>query len=113
MPRIAFLLMLLPAVMNAQINRSATELAKENIQEYLTGKLFNGHQYQPVSYGELKLRKERNPEIVWSIEHRFEITETQTYSDKKLLAQKPYSFVFYLDRKMKVRRAETFYSDQH
>jgi hypothetical protein len=111
MRRIAFLLSFLPAVVNAQINRSATELAKENIQEYITEKIFNGRQYQPVSYGELKPRKEGNPDIVWSIEHKFQITETQTDSDKKTLLQKPYKFIFYLDRKMKVLRAETFYSD--
>jgi regulatory protein YycI of two-component signal transduction system YycFG len=111
MRRIVFLLWFLPVTVNAQINRSATELAKENIQEYITEKIFNGRQYQPVSYGELKPRKEENPDVVWSIEHKFQITETQTYADKKILAQKPHKFMFYLDRKMKVLRAETFYSD--
>ena len=111
MQRIALLLLFFPAILNAQINRSATELAKENIQEYVTGKIFNGHPYRPVYYGELKPRKERNPDIVWSIEHQFEVLETQTEADKKQSVQKPYRFMFYLDRKMKVRRAETFYSD--
>jgi hypothetical protein len=111
MRTILFLSLLLPAVMNAQINRSATELAKENIQQYLTGKIFNGHTYQSISFGELKSRKEKNAEIVWSIEHKFEITETQTYADKKVSVQKPYKFIFYLDEKMKVRKAETYYSD--
>ncbi len=108
---IIFLLLLFPAVMSAQFRRSATELAKENIQEYLTGKLFKGHLYQPVSYGELKLRKEKDSEIKWAIVHKFEITETQTYADKKVPFQKPYTFLFYLDEKMKVLKAETFYSD--
>ncbi len=111
MRRIVFLLSLLPVVVNAQINRSATELAKENIQEYIMEKIFNGRQYQPVSYGELKPRKEENPDIVWSIEHKFQIAETPTYTGKKIPLQKPYKFMFYLDRKMKVLRAETFYSD--
>ena len=33
---IIFLLCALPALINGQINRSATELARENIHEYLT-----------------------------------------------------------------------------
>jgi len=104
-----FLLLLLPAVLRAQINRSATELAKENIQEYVTSKLFNGHPYQPVSYGELKSREEKNQEAIWSITHKFEITETETHADKKISVQKPYNFIFYLDKKLKVRRAESYF----
>ena len=108
---ILFLLLFLPAFMDAQINRSATELAKENIQEYLTAKLFKGLPYQPVSYGDLTPRKDKNSDITWSIEHKFEITETQTQADKKLAVQKLYRFLFYLDEKMKVLKAETFYSN--
>jgi len=104
-----FLLLLFPAVLNAQINRSATELAKENIQEYVTSRLFSGHQYQPVSYGELKPREEKNQDVIWSITHKFEITETESHADKKISVQKSYEFVFYLDKKMKVRRAESYY----
>jgi hypothetical protein len=104
-----FLLLLLPAVLHAQINRSATELAKENIQQYVTSKLFSGHQYQPVSYGELKLREEKNQEVIWSITHKFEIAQTETHADKKISVQKPYNFIFYLDKKMKVRGAESYY----
>jgi hypothetical protein len=111
MQRIAFLLLFLPAIINGQINRSATEFAKENIQQYVTSKIFAGHHYQPISYGELKSRKERNPDIVWAIEHKFEITETQIDDAKKQPVEKSHRFMFYLDRKMKVRRAETFYSD--
>jgi hypothetical protein len=111
MKKIAFLLLLLPAVAKAQINRSATELAKENIQEYVTGKIFNGHQYKPVSYGILKTRKDEDPDVFWSIEHRFQITETETLADKKMSSQKPYRFMFYLDKKMKVLRAETLFPD--
>jgi hypothetical protein len=108
---ILFLLLLIPAFINGQINRSATELAKENIQDYLTCKIFSRRPYQPVSYGELKSHKERNPEIIWAIVHKFEITETPNYADKKASVQKPYKFIFFLDEKMKVRRAETYYPD--
>lgn len=108
MRSILLLCALLPAALHAQINRSATELAKENIQEYVTAKLFSGHPYQPVSYGELKQREDKNQEIAWSITHKFEITETETQADKKLAVQKPYKFIFFLDKKMKVRRAESY-----
>jgi len=108
--RITLLLLLLfPAILEAQINRSASELAKENIQEYVTSKLFNGHQYQPLSYGELRSRDDKNQEIIWTITHKFEITETETHADKKISIQKPYNFIFYLDKKMKVRRADSYY----
>ena len=102
-------MLLLPSVLHAQINRSAAELAKEHIQEYVTSKLFSGHEYQPVSYGELRSREEKNQEVIWSITHKFEITETETHADKKISVQKPYNFIFYLDKKMKVRRAESYY----
>ena len=105
---IIFLLLFLPVVINAQINRSAKELAEENIREYLTAKIFKGQTYQPVSYGELKPRKEKNPDVAWNMEHKFEITETQVHADKKTAVQKPYRFMFYLDEKMKVLKAEAF-----
>ena len=108
---ILFLSLLLPAIVNAQFNRSATELAKENIREYLTGKIFKDHPYQSISYSELKRCGEKNPEIIWSIKHRFEIAETEIEADKKISVHKPYQFIFYLDKKMKVLRAENFYSD--
>lgn len=111
MRQIVFVLLFCPVFIGAQINRSATELAKENIQEYITGKVFNGCQYQPLSYGALKDRKDRNPEIVWSIEHSFQITETITTHDKRFAQHKPYKFMFYLNKRMKVMRAETYISE--
>jgi hypothetical protein len=106
---ILLITLLLPVTLQAQINRSATELAKENIQEYITGKLFSGHQYQPVSYGELKSREDKNDDVVWAITHKFEITESEAHADKKVSVQKPYVFIFFLDKKMKVRRAARYY----
>jgi hypothetical protein len=111
MRTIFFLLLFLPSAANAQFNRSATELAKENIRDYLTGKVFKDRPYQSVSYGELKSGKERDPNVSWTIEHRFEITETETGADKKTPVHKPYRFIFYLDKKMNVLKAETFYSE--
>ena len=58
MRTILFLLLLIPAVSNAQFKRSATELAKDNIRDYLTQKLFKNLSYQPISFGELTENKE-------------------------------------------------------
>jgi hypothetical protein len=109
MKKMIFLLMLLPAVLNAQFKRSATELAKENIQEYLTGKLFKNQPYQAISYGELVARKEDDPSIVWSIEHKFAITEVEAGVDKKTAVHKLHKFMFYFDNKMHVVRADSYF----
>jgi hypothetical protein len=104
-----FLLLIFPVIVNAQINRSATEFAKDNISEYIYTKLFKGSPYKPVSYGELKSWKEKSAEITCFIEHKFEITEIQMNDGKKTPIQRPYKFVFYFNEKMKVVRAETVY----
>jgi|SRR5947207_11881772 len=106
---IIFLLCASPVLINGQINRSATELAKENIHEYLTGKIFKSHAYQPVSYGELKFLGKRDKEVKWTIVHKFEITETQKGADKKVEVQRPYDFIFYLDDKMRVLGARSYF----
>jgi hypothetical protein len=108
MQKILFLLLILPVFSDAQINRSATELAKENIQEYLLAKIFKNQSYKPISYSELKSYRGKNSEITWTIRHKFEIAEVQNVSDKKSMdAREPYSFFFYLDKKLKVVRAES------
>ena len=110
MRSIVLLLCLFPVMLSAQINRSASELARENIREYLTDKIFKSFPYQPLSYGELKPLKEKNTDVRWSMIHNFEVTENQIEDDKKVPVQKPYEFIFYLDDKLKVRRAKS-YSD--
>jgi hypothetical protein len=104
-----FLLFILPVFASAQINRSAREFASEQIREYVAKKLFKDQPYKPGSFGELKARKEDNPEIAWTIEHKFEITETHKDSDNKAAPSKVYKFQFYLDDKMRVLRAESFF----
>ncbi len=108
---ILLLSLILPVIVNAQINRSATEFAKDNISEYITTKLFKCNFYKPFSYSELKLWEDKNAGITSLIEHKFEITEIQTNSGKKTSIQKPYTFTFYFNEKMKVVRAETYYSN--
>jgi len=106
---ILFLLLLFPVFTQAQINRSATEFAKEKIGEYITNKLFKGNTYQPVSFGELREWNEKGSDIKWSITHKFEVTEIQNNYGKKSSVQKPCKFIFYFDDRMKIVRAETSY----
>ena len=96
-----------PVFLHAQINRSATEFARENIQGYIENKLFKDQSYKPVSYSELHSSEKPNREIVWSIQHIFEIMETRVISDRKVSFPKQYKFSFYLDKKMNVLRAES------
>jgi hypothetical protein len=110
MRALMFLSLTFPFFSNAQINRSAREFATGRIEEYIVTKLFKDMPYKPVSFGELKTRKENDPQITWTIEHTFEITETREADTKKAAIPQPHKFVFYLDNKMKVLRAESFYS---
>ncbi len=103
--------LLFPIVTAAQINRSAREFAGEQVQEYVTKKLFKGMPYKPVSFGPIKEHKEKNTEIAWLIEHKFEISEKQSYSGRQASTPRTYRFYFYLDERMKVLRAETYQED--
>jgi hypothetical protein len=112
MRSVLLLLLILPIISHAQVNRSAKELASETVGEYITGKLFKNYSYQPVSFGELKSHKEKDLEVVWTIEHRFVVTDTIFENYKKLTTRStPYKFLFYLDNQMRVKRAETFYTN--
>ncbi|MGK2863495.1 MAG: hypothetical protein ACSLE0_16305 [Chitinophagaceae bacterium] len=104
------LFFLVPFISPAQINRSANELARENVQEYIISKLFKDINYQPVSYSSLKPLKQDRSEIAWSINHKFQIIDTQFVADKKIAVAKPYLFSFYLDKKLNVISAESFYA---
>lgn len=102
-------LLFVPLVHQAQVNHSATELAKENIKTWLLSKLFKDQPYKPVAYTELKSVVDKNPNIAWMILHRFEIEEPDLDPHTKSHLQKPYKFAFYLDKKMEVVRAEAAY----
>lgn len=98
---------MLPFIAKAQINRSASELAHENIKEYINTKIFKGRSYKAVSYGQLKENRVYNTDILWALDHRFEIGEAPNRSDKVIaVTQQPYRFIFYMNKKMKVVRAE-------
>lgn len=109
MRTILLALLFVPLVHQAQVNRSATELAKENIKTWLLSKLFKDQPYKPGTYTDLKSVVDKNPNVSWLIMHRFEIEESEIDPDTKSHIQKPYKFAFYLDRKMGVVRAEAAY----
>jgi hypothetical protein len=108
MRTILFLLVLSPFIAFSQINRSARELAKENIQDYLSSKIFRNQPINPVSFGELVRFKKPDPEITWTIEHRFELVKNSKVQGHDSTIRQPYKFVFYLDEKLKVYKAESF-----
>jgi len=109
MRSILIVALLVPVFSVAQINRSAREYAAEQVQDYITKKLFKGHSYKSVSFSELKEHKERNnDEMAWRLDHKFEIMETDDLSGKKNTVARTYLFSFYLDGKMKVLKAETY-----
>jgi len=111
MRAILFLLLIFPTAVNAQFKRSATELAKENIREYLMSKLFKNSAYQSISYGELTSLKENDPDNEWYIKHKFTITGIQFHGYRKDSVQKSYDFIFYFDNRMRVFRAESLNSE--
>jgi hypothetical protein len=104
------LLLAIPFCSDAQINRSANELACDRVKEYVKNMLFKNHTYKAVSYGQLKPLSKPNSHIVWTIEHTFEI-EAPIFSDNKISNPKSYNFSFYLDKRLKVLRAESFMSE--
>ena len=96
---ILMLLLWLPVVATAQLNRSASELAREKIEEYLKSKLFRNQPYQSYEFGQLKPTSMADTEIAWMMEHRFGILEKG--KDAATVWQ-PYYFVFYFDKKIKI-----------
>ena len=111
MRSLIILLLTVPVFAFSQVNRSARELASEQVQEYINTKLFKGQPYKPVYFGDLKPRKDPNFQIEWTIEHRFEITEAHKDENDKATQPKAYKFLFYLDHKMKVLRAESYFTN--
>jgi hypothetical protein len=100
-----------PVLTSAQINRSAREFASEQIQEYVTTKLFKTHSYKSISLGQLKeFKDKKNIEIAWTIEHKFEITPPHDSFNQKATTPKEYKFLFFLDDKMRVIRADSYFT---
>lgn len=109
MRKIVILCLLAPLFAGAQLNRSAKEYASEIIEDYVQQKLFKNQPYKPVSFGELKPVDDLKKVISWSMVHSFEIIEMRYEGDRKISKPKSYKFSFYLDEKMNVKRAETYF----
>jgi len=108
MKKLFLLLLICPVLVSAQINRSAAEVAKERIAEYIVTKLYPGADYRPLLFGNLAVRQLPHSDITWVLTHRFEITESRLVNDRKTTVARPVYFSFYLDKKMKVVGAESF-----
>jgi hypothetical protein len=108
MRRLIFLSLFLPIISAAQINRSARELATEQIREYIATRLFKDKPYKAISYGDIKSYSVAHSPVYWIISHNFEIRDTEVAFDKKTTTTKLCRFIFYLDKKMKVIRADSY-----
>lgn len=106
--RLTCLLLLICFQASSQVNRSALELARENAQDFLTGKIFKNQDYHPISFSNIEPFKHYNPDISWVLEHKCEVGNETHYSGRDTTIYTTYKFVFYLDRKLKVFRAESF-----
>jgi len=106
--RILFLLLLIiPFCTKAQINKSAIQLARDNVDEYVKSKLFRSKFYTSVSYGLLKERKDIDKETVWEMDHVFVIEEKHTVGSNPATSKQEYNFTFYFDSKMNITKAES------
>ena len=101
----------LPFFCSAQINRSANEVARERIQEYICLKLFKDQAYTAGQYGELQPQNDRETDVAWSVTHQFEITDSRYVSNKRIPVRTTYNFSFYLDKKLKVIKADGFHRE--
>jgi hypothetical protein len=93
---------------NAQINRSTKELATENINNYLSRKIFKKQSFQVLATGNLQSYQLNSPDIVWTMESKLEAVELKRsyQNDSLMLVHQPYKFLFYLDKRLKVVVAE-------
>ena len=98
-----------PLAAISQINRSATELAEENVQDYIENKIFKDKLYKPVSFSRLKTEEGKDRKIDWRIDHEFQIAKTDKVDRGQTIIYQPYSFVFYLDEKMEVVKVTGYY----
>lgn len=106
MRRIFILLLALPLFINAQSSHSANELARENIMEYLSNKIFLNSIIHPVSVSGLESVKSNDKGIAWSMKYDMEVTELKPNRKDTSAVQQPYTFTFYLDKKLQVLLSE-------
>jgi hypothetical protein len=109
--RVLFFLVILPFIGNAQFERSAKQLAQENIQDYISTKLFRNRVYEPLSFGEIKTPAEKNREIACYIEHKFLVVEPGYEGDEHVTSRHLYTALFYFDSRMRIVRVESSYTN--
>ena len=62
-------------------------------------------------YGELQPQDDRESYVAWSITHQFEITDSQYVANKRIPVRTTHNFSFYLDKKLKVIKAEGYHRE--
>ena len=110
MRQLLWLLLCLPLHMQAQINRSARELAMENVQAYIIEKLFTQKRYEPLSFSWPRPYKPARgySDMCWIIGHDFNIRDSLPNAVSTQESSHHYRFYFLLDKKMRVRQAEEY-----
>jgi hypothetical protein len=106
--RLTIFLLLICFQANSQINRSAMELASENARDFLVSKIFKNQDYHPLNFSVLEPYKQYDPNIAWVLEHKCEVGNETHFYGRDTTIVTTYKFIFYLDRKLKVFRAESF-----
>ncbi len=104
-----FLLLFMPIVSGAQVNRSATIFAHAQIQDYLLNKLGINVSTFLIEYGALKPAVSANKEVVWSMDFKYQPDpDRKTADNKSNMPGRLYKMLFYFDRKMKIVKAESY-----
>lgn len=107
--RIVFLfLLIVPMGAKAQAKRSANELAHENIQEYITSKIFKDKVYKPLLYKDITSNKD-GTESIWKVVHKFDVANKNEGTSSETTEWRHCTFTFYLSKKMKVLKADGYH----
>lgn len=105
---ILFILLIIPFVPKAQINRSANQFARERVEAYLHNKLLKDQAYKTVAFGELKPQEADKKGVMWTMDCSLDKLDRREREAGD--TTKPSRFIFYLDKRLNVLRAESYES---
>jgi hypothetical protein len=102
--RLFLFFLLFSSVASAQVNRSAKELAKEHVVDYIEQKLFKKKPYKSLGFSELKpLQEIKATSNGWYLKHEFVIGLAEKDNKKDAVTC---AFIFYFDEKMHITSAQ-------
>ncbi|HEU4472855.1 MAG TPA: hypothetical protein VFR58_17295 [Flavisolibacter sp.] len=106
MPRFVIILCLLPLSAAAQKEASASRLARENILEYVSSKIFRSG--FDLANGPLQSSGEKDSKIAWTMTCRLEVPASREQSDSSTKRTvQVYDFQFFLDHRLRVLQASS------